>query len=125
MWRLVERLAPWIAAGLAAAALIASLLPGVPMPSFALGDKLVHAVAYAALAISWVLGLRWRWTRWPRTTAWLAVVAYGLAIELLQGLTPWRRFEGLDLLANALGAAAGVLIAAALQRARFGDRSSR
>ena len=35
--------------------------------------------------------------------------AYGALIEGVQAFIPWRSAEGLDLLANAVGAALGVL----------------
>jgi VanZ family protein len=93
----------------AGAILWLSLTPSPPSPDLELlaWDKLQHAAAYALLTLlagryfillpvgprrAWVLGF-------------LAAVAYGGLIEIMQGLvTEVRRAEWGDLLADALGA---------------------
>ncbi len=46
---------------------------------------------------------------WPvRWMAWSSATAYGLLMELLQAMVPWRTAEAADAVANALGAALGV-----------------
>ena len=48
--------------------------------------------------------------------AWIGVSALGLMIEVAQGLTPYRAFEWMDFVADAVGAAIGVGIAALVRR---------
>lgn len=75
-------------------------------------DKLLHAAAYALLAVLFyrayhTIGLR----RLPM--AWLSVVSavlYGAFDELHQSFVPTRSADGFDLLADVLGAAVGTLV---------------
>ncbi|MFZ5576263.1 MAG: VanZ family protein [Pseudomonadota bacterium] len=65
-------------------------------------DKLAHLAGYALLMFWWaqlVVARRWRLA--------LAVIAFGAAIELLQGLTPARQPDPVDALANATGVLLG------------------
>lgn len=86
-------------------------------------DKLIHAGAWALLTIT---GL-WAWDarredRWRvALVAFLLAVAYGLAIEVIQGVTRHRSQEWLDLLADAAGAGTVALLYAARARARRSD----
>lgn len=69
-------------------------------------DKLAHLAGYALLMFWWaqlVVARRWRLA--------LAVIAFGAAIELLQGLTPARQPDALDALANTAGTLLGWLAA--------------
>jgi hypothetical protein len=87
-----------------------SLMPppqlGIHVPE---GDKFGHAFAYALLAAwaCWIFPHRrahWR-------AAW-ALVGLGLAMELAQGaFTADRMMDGWDLLADAIGVAAGAWLA--------------
>lgn len=75
-----------------------SLLP-LSMPSTGVenGDKLGHFLAYAVMTY-WFLHLSQK--------QWLVVCLFlmmGLGIEALQGITTYRYFEWLDLLANTFG----------------------
>lgn len=78
-------------------------------------DKWFHAVGYAALTLALAGALDGRRPpdgRRPRRTAAVATagaVAYGAAIELVQGPLPTRACDPLDLAANALGAALAAL----------------
>ena len=84
------------------AVLVLSLMPPTPhMPSTG-WDKANHALAFAVLA--W-LGC----SAWPgRTTRVLCgLLAFGVLIEGLQSLTPYRVAEWADLLADVLGLALG------------------
>lgn len=74
-------------------------------------DKANHALAFAALAGCGHLGLPWR-SRWLLG----ALMGYGLLIEILQTQIPGRSGEAADLLADALGALAGLLLARLLTR---------
>lgn len=75
-------------------------------------DKWLHALAYAGLASSLAYaGL-------PETdvperravaAAFLLAVGYGVGIELVQSTLPYRAFDLLDVLSNAVGATVGVV----------------
>ena len=96
--------------GWASVVLATSLVPVTPDLEVDHLDKVVHACEYLLLA--WLLvqairldGLRSRDYLW---LAWMFAAGYGLLIETLQALVPWRSADPLDALMNALGAAAGV-----------------
>jgi len=86
--------------------LLVSLMP----PALDVGgghtDKLVHLAGYAVLMFWWAQLVTRR--RWKLA---MAVVLFGLAIELLQGLTPDRQPDLLDALANSSGVLLGWLAA--------------
>ena len=107
-WRAV------FAAG-AVALLLLSLLPLEieEKGGFAHGDKVAHAMAFACLAYAAVRG-------WPgRTRAIvLALLGYGVAIELLQTLTPLRSASLPDVAADMVGVALGLVLARGLARVR-------
>ena len=80
--------------------LVAALLPSTGVPhAFPWQDKLMHAVAFAMLAI---LGWRARLVR--PLPLFACLVAFGLAIEVAQSFTATRQAELLDLVADAVGA---------------------
>ena len=95
----------------AVAVLVLSLLPlTVPQPTTG-WDKSNHFLAFGVLAL---LGVR-AWT--DRVAAVLAgLMAYGVLIEWLQGMTPTRSSDWHDLIADAGGLALGLLAHAALTR---------
>ncbi|MEO8673167.1 MAG: VanZ family protein [Tahibacter sp.] len=84
----------------------------LPMPSgigaVPLGDKIGHFLAFAGLVL-------WYAQIYPalidRCRCVLGAVALGALIELLQMSVPYRSAEALDLVADALGAGTGLLIA--------------
>jgi len=95
------------------------MVPVDPRVSVGHLDKIVHLCEY--LLFAWLLvqaargqtpsgeaaflrGLTPVW-------AWIYATSYGLLIELLQGLVPWRSADLGDALANAIGAALGVWLA--------------
>jgi len=95
----------WLGVGCAIAL---SLWPGgAPLPVH-VWDKIEHAVGYFALTL-WFAGLYQ-----PAHYARLAVgsLLLGILIELLQGLAPTRTMELGDLLANTVGVAGAILLAA-------------
>jgi VanZ family protein len=106
------RLKPvWAAVGWlgVALALVFSLWPGgVPLP-FRIWDKIQHASGYTILTL-WFAGL---YPRRRLPVIGLACFALGVAIELLQALTPTRSAEVADACANGLG----ILVALAIARA--------
>lgn len=107
--RPARRFLPRLAFAVAlAAVLVASLLPTASLPPVHSGwDKADHALAWLALGL---LGM----SAWPARTAWVlaGLLAYGGAIELLQGMTTWRQAEWADLLADGVGLAAALAVRA-------------
>jgi VanZ family protein len=100
----------WLAAGtlLLALGLASAVLPvSSSMPSF--NDKLLHTAGFLGFMV-WFGGIFER-----RFLPWvaLALAAYGLLIELLQGLTATRQAEGLDLAADVAGILLGWLLCVA------------
>ncbi|HEX6363428.1 MAG TPA: VanZ family protein [Albitalea sp.] len=95
---------------LAAGVLWLALTPQPPHAADTGWDKLNHVLAFAALAVAgrFALGPLPRPGRW----VWLALLPYGMAIELLQTLVPARSAEWSDVLADAVGIAVGLLLAA-------------
>ena len=96
----------WLLAGLV---LVVSWLALSPAPPDGLDtgwDKLNHAAAFAALTVVAVFAF-------PRSrrSLWLllaGLLCFGGAIEIAQSFTPTRNAEWGDLLADAVGMAAGV-----------------
>lgn len=112
----------WQAAGWLGvmAVCVVSLVPVPPETVDAAGgDKLLHAVGYAALAFWFAqlvpAGDRGRWL------VALGLTGLGAGLEGVQALVPWRSTEGWDVIADALGSLAGVL-AAGLPALRILDR---
>lgn len=114
-------------AWLAATALLVSvtalmlwpLRPSGLGPSWPHLDKLVHFGAWLIMAV--VFWRAWSSTRSGRSRGFRALViigaltAWGIAVELLQLLIPYRSGNVWDGVADALGAIAGVAIMAALE----------
>ncbi len=109
---LLLRHADTAALGVALVIALLSLLPADRLPDVGGNDKLHHLLAYAALGL--LATLRRQDARAVLTTL-LAITAYGAAIELLQPLSG-RFMEAGDLLANAIGAGLGALVARPLRR---------
>jgi len=86
-----------------------------PPPSVGTGwDKFNHVLAFAAVAVC-------GWFAWGRhrnraAGVVLGAMVFGVFIEVVQALIPGRTGEWPDLLADALGIAAGLALAAALTR---------
>lgn len=68
------------------------------------GDKVGHALAYATLAF-WFMQVYEVSTTRLRIAA--ALVAMGIALEILQGSTGYRMFDYADMAANTIGVAIG------------------
>ena len=106
---------------LAVLALLVSWLALSPAPPDGLDtgwDKLNHAGAFAALAVVAVFAF-------PRSrrSLWLlpaGLLCFGGAIEIAQSFTPTRNAEWGDLLADAVGIAAGVFAAMLVTRVVLG-----
>lgn len=99
---------PWFRPALAGLALtvaviaitVLALLPPPQVPVSTGWDKLNHGLAFLALALladhTWLRRDFWRWSA-P------LLLAYGLGIEIAQGLTSNRDSSLLDILANGVG----------------------
>lgn len=75
---------------------------------------LAHVVMYAVLgylAARAIAAWRGRFERWHALIAWLFAVAYGISDEFHQSFVPNRHATALDVLADAAGAALGVIAA--------------
>jgi VanZ family protein len=96
----------WLAGGVifVAAVVVGSLMPSVSTPVG--NDKAMHLCAYLALAV-WFGGV-YRPARYPWVAAGL--LALGGAMELAQGMLTYRSMELDDMLANAAGVAAGIVL---------------
>ena len=99
----VARALFWVMCG---TVLVGALAPQADSPQlFALADKVVHTLAFAALAL---VGLR----AYPRHT-WVVcilLVALGGLIEIVQGYTSTRSQEWEDFFADILGVVLGALL---------------
>ena len=105
MKQLVWRWGPVVA--YMAAIFVMSSIPGtqVPLPGLWRYDKVVHAIAFAGLAV-----LTLRATRRPAIAIGLTTV-YGALDELHQRYTPNRSSDPEDLLADFVGACIGTALA--------------
>ena len=85
------------------------------VPSFFMSDKLEHIAAYAVMAILFYRAfVRQRVGASPVKNAVFAIactVLYGISDEVHQSFVPARSAEVFDVIADAVGALAGVLIA--------------
>jgi VanZ family protein len=113
MTTLALKTAFWIA--LAAVGLL-SLTPVEHLPSqvFDVWDKAQHAAGFALLAL---LGGAAHCNQRPRVL--IGLLLYGAFIEVAQSATGWRHGDLLDLLADAIGALAGMLALRTLDRLRW------
>jgi VanZ family protein len=113
-WRVAAPLA------LMAAIAIASHGPlpvGLPGPS----DKLVHAAVFGLLAVLWYWARRGTDGAGRAALTAVALAAlWGALDEVHQSFVPGRTADGLDLLADAAGAALAALACFAATRARRG-----
>jgi hypothetical protein len=95
---------------------VASLAPSSSLPSTpqALGDKVLHFLAYSTLAalpaVHEAAGVV--------AFVQIGLLAFGLSLECAQQMTVDRTFEWADMLANSLGVAAGCLAGLAIRRLR-------
>lgn len=85
-----------------------SLVPVPEPPSAEHGDKLVHMAAYGAL-MGWFSSLYVASRR--RIGLAIALMALGVALEFVQGLTGYRSQDVYDMLANSIGVMLGWLMA--------------
>jgi VanZ family protein len=101
-WRLTRL---WYGCGIALLLLVA-VISLVPVSDSGGNDKLAHVLIYLVLS-SWFSliaarpALLWR--------VFFGLIAYGMLMELLQGLTDYRSLEFADALANSVGVTIGLL----------------
>ncbi len=103
VWRLAT-------AGWAAVILFGSVIPIAPSLAPGHLDKLYHVCEY--LLLGWLLVPSWPWERGrakAQLQAWMVATCYGLIIEGIQTLLPWRSGDWVDAAANGLGALFGVI----------------
>jgi VanZ family protein len=112
-WRVACR---WtFAAALVVVMALALAPPGFPTPTTG-WDKANHALTFAALALLGFASYPQR-----KSAVLAALLAYGGAIELLQGLTDYRTAEWLDWAADAVGLALGSVLTRLSRRGRYDD----
>lgn len=81
----------------------------LPVKTVKISDKAIHFVAYFILSASWFLALKKTKTNY--TTITIAVIVFGIIIEILQKtLTTNRYLEYSDMVANTLGALLTLLL---------------
>lgn len=95
-----------------AAIWIGSLIP-MSGPVVHNSDKIQHFIGYGVLAL--LAQLIWR----QPLKVWLAASLMGVAVEFAQAMTPYRSFDTHDMLANSLGAIAGLTLALLWQKYKF------
>ncbi len=93
----------WAAMLLLVAVLSLAIVP--PLPEVPNSDKFGHALAYASLAAMAVQLFSGKRTL---IRVALLLIAYGIAMEFLQGLTPNRTPDPMDALANSIGVVIGI-----------------
>jgi len=96
----------WLYCGWAMLALVVvfSLIPSPPQMDVQQGDKLQHVFAYFALMLWFAQVFRQRHERFRLA---IALIALGVGLEFLQGMTSWRSYDPVDMAANAFGALLG------------------
>lgn len=102
----------------------ACLLPGKDVPSLSIFqyDKVIHFAIFALLAFLFPLLFKNPVLKQEGLIVFLSCTAYGYFVELLQGsgITEGRSFDHYDGLADAVGAALGLLVFFVLRY--FGDK---
>ena len=92
-----------VGCGMVAAVVVLSLIP-MEVDLGEDSDKLAHFLAYGSLSL-W-FGMIFTGTS-RQLGITVAIVALGVVLEFLQGLTGYRTFSIADMIANALGAVLG------------------
>jgi VanZ family protein len=88
------------------------------VPSWPFFDKLLHAGGYGLLGLLFCRAYRFRWPaasgRFLARRAVLSAALFGLSDEIHQAFVPFRTADPWDVLADAVGAAIGVIFYYAL-----------
>jgi len=87
--------------------LVVAALSLLPVPDVGVGDKFSHVVTYVFLG-GWfgLLAANWRVLCWSA----VGLMAFGILLELLQGMTSYRYAEWGDVLANGGGILIGIAV---------------
>lgn len=110
------------ALAITAAAIALLALSPMPAPSGPEGiDKIQHLAAFAVLA---ALAEGAYPERSASLRRWGLVLGYGLLIEAIQALLPYRDASWADLIANALGVLGYTVVAAVFRRWKAGRATS-
>ena len=98
----------WFGVAYAALILVAvlSLMP-VPETAVNVSDKVMHFVVYFILSAGFMVLIRHQSNI---VKVAIGLVFYGVALEFLQGLTGYRMFEFLDMVANSSGVIVGLMV---------------
>lgn len=96
----------WFGLAFALLLVVAVLSLAPATPNVGGSDKLGHFLAYAALSIAFSVIIRQRKSLW-----WVlfGLIAFGILMEYLQGLTGYRYADPEDALANSIGVVFGLL----------------
>ena len=86
--------------------LVVGVLSLIPGPDIGGSDKLAHYLTYAILSAGFSLIVEQRRSLW---LILFGLIAYGLLLEFLQGLTGYRYEDMADALANSLGVITGLV----------------
>lgn len=94
----------WLALGWSIAIFIACSLPHSGTPTFTTNDKWQHAAVFL------IFGVLWMWSGRKPIRVIVAGIAFGMLIEIWQGVMPMlgRTFDWYDGLADAIGVLLGV-----------------
>ena len=98
-----------------------SVIPVPDGPDIPFLDKPVHVAMYAVFA--WLLVQAIRATQLEDREyvlmAWIYATSYGLLIEMIQAMLPWRSADWADAVSNAVGAALGVWLGQRFPKGEF------
>lgn len=111
---MLQRWRYWLRGSFAAVLTFATWIALRPITAeewFSGQDKLLHFAEYASFYL-WG-GASFPDARWRLPAA---LLAYGVAIELLQALTPYRTMSFADVVANALGLVLGAVLLRVVRR---------
>ncbi len=102
----------WLALGwlLVVGVAVGSLVPGELLEAVTLSDKLMHAGSYFLLMV-WFGGL---YPKRLHPLVGVVLLALGIALDLLQGLTETRSLDVRDMLADLWGIVAGLALSMTL-----------
>jgi VanZ family protein len=102
----------WLTGGwlLVLGVIVGSLVPGEMLHAITISDKVMHAGTYFLLMV-WFAGL------YPRARHLLiavTLIGLGIALDVAQGGTATRTFDVLDILADTVGVAVGLVLSMVL-----------
>ena len=90
--------------------IVGSLIPGQAIEVVRVSDKVLHAGAYLLLMV-WFAGF-YRRSLYPLIA--VVLLALGMSLDLLQGLTVTRSFDWFDVAMNGAGIATGLVLSLVL-----------